>query len=67
MDVSFWVDEQGRVLIDPMWIGTTFDIPPELAASIDDLLVASGRPRRYIHDRGHDEPSDARRGWMVAC
>lgn len=65
MDVSFWVDEQGR-LIDPMWIGTTFDIAPELAASVDDLLVASGRPRRYIHDRGHDEPSDACRGWMVA-
>lgn len=67
MDVSFWVDEQGRVLIDPMWICTTFEVPPELAASVDDLLVASGRPRRYIHDRVHDEPSDARTGWMVAC
>lgn len=67
MDVFFWVGTDGRVLVEPGWIGTTIDVPTDVAATVDDLLVASGRPRHYIHNRGGDDQPDARCGWMVAC
>lgn len=65
MDVFLWVSTDGRILVDPMWIGTTFDVPARVATAVDSILTASGRPGEYIHDRA-GEP-DTARGWMVAC
>lgn len=65
VDVFLWVSTDGRILVEPMWIGTTFDVPATLATAVDRILTASGRPGEYIHDRGR-EP-DTTSGWMVSC
>jgi hypothetical protein len=66
MDVCLWVGTNGRILVEPMWIGTTFDVPATVATAVDGILTANGRPGEYIHDRGGVEP-DTTSGWMVSC
>lgn len=67
-DVNFWVDEQGRITVEPMGIYCSFDLPAAVAAQIDELLIAGGRDPRLLHDDDNETPyAPARRGWLVEC
>lgn len=64
MDVSLWVDEAGRITVDPFGFYATREVESELARRIDALLVAGGRMAENIHDDGY---APGRSGWQVEC
>ncbi len=64
MDVGLWVDERGRILIEPMAFFSTIDIDSSTATRVDDILADGGRPRAEIH---HEEFAPQYSGWMLTC
>ncbi|MEU7769331.1 hypothetical protein AB0B25_30165 [Nocardia sp. NPDC049190] len=54
MDVCLWVDPDARISIEPLALYAAENtVDAELRDQVDEILVASGRPRDLLH---HDEP-----------
>ncbi|SIB94625.1 Uncharacterised protein [Mycobacteroides abscessus subsp. abscessus] len=64
MDVSLWVDEHGRITVDPFGFYATREVDRGLAQRIDALLIAGGRGAENIHDA---EYAPSLSGWHVEC
>lgn len=69
IDVCFWVDETGRITIEPIGFWAHTDLPADIATRVDDILVAGGRERDALHNDPYGDEGlfRARRGWRTEC
>lgn len=62
MDVTLWVETDGRISVEPAGMYTPQDLPVDAAERIDQILVAGGRDADLIH---HPKYAPALNSWML--
>lgn len=69
IDVVLWVDDTGRITVEPSAFWAHADIPADIATRVDDILVAGGRADEALHNPAWDDTGTfgARRGWLIEC
>ncbi|SKS73314.1 Uncharacterised protein [Mycobacteroides abscessus subsp. bolletii] len=62
MDVTLWVETDGRISVEPAGMYTDRDLPPDVADRIDQILIGGGRDADLIH---HPKYAPALNSWTL--